>query len=308
MFNILDFIDSKDIREHNKNHIFTPAEQAVLIVHSYNTTIYEKIDALKELVNTYDEEGFQADSVYSSWGKKGKVKDFRAVVEENIKVFQRALDAQKDNEGVVFSAGFVERKFFSSADDKFFSSYDLAYKYILSEKQYYLEDEDLCEIETFAYIKRMKLDDGKSDYTQYDFDNEMRLIQVIPDEESYNWNRDLSEQVYMYIPLPFKAGDIVKVSNPLKQTYYGVIPNDIKTKEDDIRFKIGGDGSDLIISLDIYDEKFGFDYTDDTPILQMLKCEESELPKEEKLLKLISLARKGEMDWMYLLYMMKPTE
>lgn len=30
MFHILDFIDSKDIREHNANTQFTPMEQAVL--------------------------------------------------------------------------------------------------------------------------------------------------------------------------------------------------------------------------------------------------------------------------------------
>ena len=50
MFNVLDFIDSKEIREYNRNTKFTPIEQAVLICHSMGTTVDEKMAAWMELL------------------------------------------------------------------------------------------------------------------------------------------------------------------------------------------------------------------------------------------------------------------
>ena len=53
MFNILDFIDSKEIREYNQNTEFTPIEQAYLIYHSRKTTVEEKKKARRELLGSY---------------------------------------------------------------------------------------------------------------------------------------------------------------------------------------------------------------------------------------------------------------
>lgn len=63
MFNILDFIDSPDIREYNKNTRFTPAEQAILIGQSEETTVEEKLSAWQELVDVYSTEEFQVESI-----------------------------------------------------------------------------------------------------------------------------------------------------------------------------------------------------------------------------------------------------
>ena len=57
MLNILDYIDSKDIREYNRNTKFTPFEKAYLI-YNCKRPLEEKISALKELLNTYTEEDF----------------------------------------------------------------------------------------------------------------------------------------------------------------------------------------------------------------------------------------------------------
>ena len=53
MFNVLDFIDSKSIRDYNKDTEFSPAEQAILISKSRKTTVEEKVNALKELLQAY---------------------------------------------------------------------------------------------------------------------------------------------------------------------------------------------------------------------------------------------------------------
>ena len=42
---ILEFIDSKDVREYNKDTQFSPIEQAVLIFHSKATSVEQKISA-----------------------------------------------------------------------------------------------------------------------------------------------------------------------------------------------------------------------------------------------------------------------
>jgi len=58
MFNILDFIDSKEIREYNQNTEFTPIEQAALIYHSERTTVDEEMseDKIYENLNKKLEE------------------------------------------------------------------------------------------------------------------------------------------------------------------------------------------------------------------------------------------------------------
>lgn len=64
MFDFLRFIDSPDIREYNKNTHFTPAKQAVLISKSKNTTVLEKLSALKYLTKNYSDEEFGSDIVF----------------------------------------------------------------------------------------------------------------------------------------------------------------------------------------------------------------------------------------------------
>ena len=49
-FNILDFIDSEDIREHNKETLFSPTQKAFLIRHSQKQSIENKIKAMESLL------------------------------------------------------------------------------------------------------------------------------------------------------------------------------------------------------------------------------------------------------------------
>lgn len=49
-FNILDFIDSEDISEHNKDTIFLPTQKAILISRSQRQSIENKIKAMESLL------------------------------------------------------------------------------------------------------------------------------------------------------------------------------------------------------------------------------------------------------------------
>lgn len=274
MFNILDFIDSPDIREYNKNTEFTPAEQAILITQSCGTTLEEKINALQELVDTYDAEGFQTDSILCSRGDEEKIK-FRQIVISEIQDWKKALEVREDSEHVVFIACYKYTEE-SRYDDNvsYFSTYKLAYEYLQARKQEDLDDPDYAKEESFAYIKRMFLDCEASYDDAYYFDNQLRLIQVLP--AVYRGNdpevQEMGiEDFYMHVPLPFKKGDYIKVKNPFWETVYGVMSHDSPTKENDFHMRRGwADSSDMITTIDIYKEdshNHKFDYTDDTSVL-----------------------------------------
>ncbi len=46
MKDFVEFIDSSDIREYNRETKFTPAEWALIVANSINRTVGEKLDAL----------------------------------------------------------------------------------------------------------------------------------------------------------------------------------------------------------------------------------------------------------------------
>ena len=57
-------------------------------------------------------------------------------------------------------------------------------------------------------------------------------------------------------------------------------------------------GIAMYVSLDTYyaKEKL-FEITDETPVLELSKCRDDELPENQRILKVISAVRKGELDF-----------
>lgn len=84
MYDLLQFIDSQDIREYNKDTCFTPAEWAVLISKSLKRTVEEKIDALQYLVDHYTDSEFKEETIWPEYCGKGDLSSFREVVIETI--------------------------------------------------------------------------------------------------------------------------------------------------------------------------------------------------------------------------------
>lgn len=197
-----------------------------------------------------------------------------------------------------------ERKYNVDGDSNFFSSYDLAYNSFVELKKEYMDSPSLRDIEICAKIKRIHLDDNDMDL--FCFDNELRLVQVFPASKSFMKNDDceipdLACACYVYVPLPFKKGDLVKEQG-IFGTEYGVMGSDQESRENDLCMRIGGDGTDMTVSLDIYiDWRKEFDYTDDTEALRLRYCTVEELPEGQKILEKLSQARKGEIDWFTLL-------
>lgn len=299
MYNILDFIDSKAVRDFNQDTKFLPAEQAILVSESQKTTVEEKLSALQEILYTYQEQEF----LYQHYDEEI---NFRQIIVNTIKLWEEALSRRQERDpAYVYGANFTEKDFNEKIYEKkyFFTSYEKAYQYLVKEKQYYLDNDDLRDCITTGTIQRIKLDETVWGYTDtYFFDDQLRLVAVRPQErlkENYPGG-DLCDtfpmgEYEMFIPAPFKQGDIVKVESPFHKTQYGVFSHEWREP------KRKGWGS-FVMSLDIYDsDTKKFWYTDDTSILEMEYCPEEELPKEESVLKGLSKVRKGDLDFFFLL-------
>lgn len=289
--NILDFIDSEDIREYNKDTLFSPTQKALLIGHSKKQTIEKKIKAMDRLLLEY------LDWDFPYIDADDKKQSFRKVITEEVKEWKEVLEKRYDNKDAVYIARLSEVEFLSSDDGnpRFFSNYAKAYESLVLAKKKYLDDLDLKDVQTLGEIIRITVDAGNASYgydeRHYLFDTDMRLIDVYRRCHEDNRLVNGMDAYRCYIPVPFKAGDIVKCVSPYHETYYGVFPYDWKEPEN--RY-----GITMYVSLDTYyaKEKL-FEITDETPVLELSKCRDDELPEEQRTLKVISAVRKGNLDF-----------
>lgn len=310
MFDFLRFIDSPDIREYNKNTHFTPAEQAVLISKSKNTTVLEKLSALKYLTKNYSDEEFDSNNIWFENKQDEECCNFKTVVLRTMEIWEDILRDTNKNEGVVYVANLQEKGYLRNdlQDYEFFTCYEKAYENLLEQKQHYLESEYLKRVETFGKIFRIPLDawpERCSSGDEYLFDNKMELVEVkcadmrIQIDDNYLCLADSAE---MFLPLPFQPGDIVKVESPFWGTYYGVFAHKWEKREYSW-------GINMMVSLDIWDDNIKeFDFTDDTDILGLSYCPDEELPESQKVLKAIRDVRKGNMDFYTMLCHYGPDE
>ena len=289
--NILDFIDSEDIREYNKDTLFSPTQKALLIGHSKKQTIEKKIKAMDRLLLEY------LDWDFPYIDADDKKQSFRKVITEEVKEWKEVLEKRYDNKEAVYIARLSEVEFLSSDDGnpRFFSNYAKAYESLMLAKKGYLDNLDLKDVQTLGEIIRITVDAGNASYgydeRHYLFDTDMRLIDVYRKCHEDNCLVNGMDAYRCYIPVPFKAGDIVKCVSPYHETYYGVFPYDWKEPEN--RY-----GITMYVSLDTYyaKEKL-FEITDETPVLELSKCRDDELPEEQRTLKVISAVRKGNLDF-----------
>ena len=177
-FNILDFIDSEDIREHNKETLFSPTQKAILISRSQRQCIENKIKAMDSLLLE------NLDWDFSYIDADDKKKSFREVISEEIREWKEVLEKRYDNKDAVYIARLSEVEFLSSDDrnPRFFSNYAKAYESLVLAKKKYLDDLALKDVQTLGEIIRITVDAGNASYgydeRHYLFDTDMRLIDV----------------------------------------------------------------------------------------------------------------------------------
>lgn len=291
-FDILEFIDSDDIREYNSSTHFYPVEKAVLIYYSRKHSVEDKIHAWKTLLEAYSEDEFQETAA-------GKVKlrmlHNRKVVENTLMSFEKALEVREITEGVVYEAEFWECNYPDSVYPIIFSSYDKAYAYLQKEKQEYLDDENLKLCKTEGKITRHVLDEEDKNMTDitYVFDDNLTMTDI---RTRFSEDEELGD-VSIYIPLPFKKGDIVKSLSPGK-VEYGVISCDPEQEKMLKRIQHGEcECYDMWIAIEFFykcEGKWEYGHDHCNPLMWE-KCSPKELKDEQHGLELLSLVYKGEM-------------
>ncbi len=207
-YDFLSFIDSEAIREHIRktNYEFTPAEQAVILTHSYEHTVEEKLEALEYLYGKYTEEEFGADKV-GMFGD-GDTMPFRERLRNYIVGIGASLALKEASEGYVFIACECEEGYeYDGHDKRYFSCYADAYKQLKE-----LKAENSAEFPECRYEYRIiVMPVGAIRGYRHNYDNEFRLVYVepiLPLDDDFPV-LDISEY-YVWIPLPFKKGDLVK--------------------------------------------------------------------------------------------------
>ena len=283
-YNFKKFIHSPDIAAYVTENMFTIGEQAVIISQS-RQSIQEKIKALECLRDNHLDEYYC--SRIACPIKKCKKRKIRLhdLINRTLDSWNKTLDMQKDNQGVIFASGLNEKGFLidSVEDYRFFSDYETAYQWLKGKKQEYLDDVNLRNIVTYGEILRIKvnpLNDSHYDYERYDFNNNLELIRVFGSESIAweNYEERLLTDYYVYVSLPFKTGDKVKVILETGNDYYGVICDDmekrVQRRYEYCRF---ADATDMMATVAVYDDKKQkWWFTDDSPVLNVSYATEEE--------------------------------
>ena len=130
-FNILDFIDSEDIREHNKDTFFSPIQKAILISRSQRQSIENKIKAMESLLI----EHMDWDFPYIDDVDNRKI-SFREVVSKRLEDWKEVLEMRYDNKDAVYISRLSEVEYLSTDDGnpRFFSNYSKAYESLVMDK------------------------------------------------------------------------------------------------------------------------------------------------------------------------------
>lgn len=307
MCDLLKFIDSRQIREYNKDTYFTPAEWSLIVARSVTTSVEEKIEALRYLAGHYGEADFAKQSANVGPNRPVYHRNLpsRENVRETIRIWEETLEERYHSEGVVFAAKYGHKERYWNRETgkyQFFPDYSKAFLYLEEARDKMREKDDFRKEDFFGEIYRIELGDMR-DEDSYIFDGDLCMVEVFPlykrcvTEDGERIERLDDSDDTVFIPLPFKKGDIIKVESSRRLPYYGVMCCDWQpTRQDREAY--------MWLPLETYDaECRDFDYMDGgcCDVLRGAVCPEEELPEKEQMLKKISAVYKGEMGWFELL-------
>lgn len=308
MLNILDFIDSKDIREYNKDTKFTPIEQAVLIELSQKAVLSKKLDGWNTLLDFYSEEEFQSENVgklsecvldypNNETAEKPKTDNnisFRKIISDTVSTYKSVLDKRYDkDDDVIYIAEFSENpEYRATIDDcRFFRDYDSAYEYLVKCRNEYIDDRlDISNINVSITREKFYTGNNDDEIYKYLFNSNLEIADVYYPCQLNNSEYFLSD-FYISIPHLFKVGDLVKVINGCEENnvYYGVLGG-LKEETENMHRDIG-DYTDMEKYIDVVYEKNGKMYYghQHAVLTQLERCTAEELPeKESEMLLLMS--------------------
>ena len=250
----LKFIDSKAIRTHCRSYQFAPSEQAVLIAQSRKRPVEEKLEVLEYLRDNFSEKDFEAEKV-GMFGED-ELMTFRERLAYYIDGLKKSLALKNASEGYVFITDEREEGD-EYIDEKYYTSYADAYEDIVSrykDNSYFFSE--------FRHEYRLRImPEGSWEGVCHCFDNDLNLViadPVLPNDEPPCL--DIS-QYYVWLPLLFKKGDIVKArddrSGWIDNVTYGVFYYPDDGSDDHLVYlrrlrRESGDCNDMSTILEIF--------------------------------------------------------
>lgn len=242
--------------------------------------------------DTYSEEEFE----WIRYGKrKFDDKSNKQILADTVTVYENALNQRSIVGNVVYEVDFYECDYPKSRYPVYFSSYEEAVAYVEDEKKSYLEDEDLRECKTTAKISLKYFATRSHEDTIYYFDNELRMVSIQPGTKCWVSDWYGVDELFVYVPLPFKKGDILLCTLPGRMEY-GILDSTPDEEYYSIAIK-QGDWSDMLFSLYGYEPDDGigyFDYGHAYPF-DYEKCPDEELPEKLSILFLLRDVYQEEM-------------
>lgn len=108
---VLEFIDSTDIRTFHQKTVFTPAQQAVLVMRSGKKTVDEKIEMLEYLIDIYAETEFDDGSVVCDYVYDTDI-SFCENIKYTMKIWKDMLCDRTEDNGYLYAANLMEKEIF----------------------------------------------------------------------------------------------------------------------------------------------------------------------------------------------------
>lgn len=296
MFNLLDFIDSKDIREYNRNTEFMAIEQAYLIYHSRRTTVEEKMTTWRELLDIYSEKEFELT-------RFGNVKFYenrtnRQILIDMLDVYEYTLALKNCREGIVFEANH-----YGNPQSVYFPDYDSAYAYLkqqerecADERENYEKYFDKCENVTITAEIKVNVY-GKNDWysSVFYFDRNLNMVHLRSNRELFVSDYATLEFLFVYIPTSFKQGDIVRlITSDISR--YGVLSDMPEEEYYALQSKESFPEIQHNARIDYFedDDEYGHFHIHPCNILELEKCPEKDLPENQSILGFLGSVYKGE--------------
>ncbi len=185
---LLDFIDSDTLREHLRNQALEPAIECILIVRSRRCSIEKKLEALKEIYDTYSAKDFNK-GIYNC-----REKDCKSALKEYIDSTEKVLDDMyRPDSNHVYNAHATDDIGFHGTFDTFEAAID-GIKNSYSGNEFCIVKARINEFENVTDITALINENGEP----YDMWNQ--------NNDRINWSIYSS---YAWIPHRYAIGDIV---------------------------------------------------------------------------------------------------
>ncbi len=269
--NVLDFIESKTLRQQLSGKQLEPAIECILIAQCYNRTLEDKLEALQERYEAYSAEEFKK-GVYNSCAD-----NFREALKWYISYKEMLLkDIEIADENTVYVLATetyaIDRATWSTLDD------------VLNATKRLSDDE------SFTIIKQ-KMNNPLYDRKVITFNPKIGILNIFilgrAEEEL------LIENAYAELPHLYEKGDIVRCGDD-----YAVVA-DVIRHETLPPYMIHSDDIDMcLFCLGYYEDKMhscgGSFVHEHISLLKAEICSEEELPEKYRPLIAISRLFKGE--------------